>query len=202
MAMLLTMDNNQNSFYKILSSEIKIDLLDTDPYHEYKKMAEFFHGYDHLNQMLFTDLKIVLIDAFLEKVDKSTMAVGVESRVPLLENELTDFMLTIPSNLKLKKGIKKYILKKSLKGVLPDYVLNSPKKGFAVPYGMWLKGPLKKYSESVLFDNTIKKSRIFNNNALRAKFNKFHDDYNQHDAFILWKALNLSIWYNKYNINI
>ncbi|CAG0905860.1 unnamed protein product, partial [Darwinula stevensoni] len=90
-----------------------------------------------MTQHVKNDCKVVLQgdgDQFLEKVDKSTMANGVEVRVPFLDNDLASFALALPSELKVKNGVKKYLLKKALDGILPNEVLYGPKKGFGVPY--------------------------------------------------------------------
>ena len=202
MGKLLTTDTIQNSFYNLLSDDVKNALSNTDPYLEYKKLGKYFSRYDKVNQMLFTDLKIILTDTFFEKVDKSTMAMGVESRVPFLDNYLTDYILTLPSSLKVHGSEKKYILKKSLRGIVPDFVLDGPKKGFGVPYANWLRGPLKSYLKDALFENNLHHTGIVDMGLLKNKYNNFQNNYNQRDAYILWKVLHFSIWTSKYKVSM
>ena len=201
MGKFLTTDTNQNSFYNLISDDYKNAISTTDPYLEYKKLAQYFSKYDKVNQMLFTDLKLILANTFLEKVDKSTMAMGIESRVPFLDNRLTDYILSLPSSLKVRSNEKKYILKKSLRGVVPDFVLNSPKMGFGVPYANWLSGPLKGYLKDALFGNNLHQTGTFDMSLLKKKYDSFQQNHNQHDAYILWKTMNYSIWVSKYNVS-
>lgn len=202
MGKFLTTDTNHNSFYNLLSNDFKKDLSTTDPYLEYNKLAKYFSKYDKVNQMLFTDIKLILANTFLEKVDKSTMAMGIESRVPLLDNHLTNFVLSLPSSMKIRGNDKKYILKKALRGVVPNFVLDSPKMGFGVPYTNWLNGPLKRYLKDALFENNFINSGLFDKHLLKKKYDGFQHEPNQHDAYILWKAMNLSIWISKYEVSI
>jgi asparagine synthase (glutamine-hydrolysing) len=80
-----------------------------------------------------------LQDSILSKVDRATMMVGLEARSPFLDNDVVQFAQKIPSSLKLKRGVSKYILKKAMRGILPDSLLYKPKKGFGIPMTAWLK---------------------------------------------------------------
>jgi len=202
MGKLLTTDTNQNSFYNLLSDDFKNTISTTDPYLEYNKLAQYFSKYEKVNQMLFTDLKLILTNTFLEKVDKSTMAMGIESRVPFLDNHLTDYVLSLPSSLKVHGKEKKYILKKALRGIVPNFVLDSPKMGFGVPYAEWLRGPLKGYLKDALFESNLQNIGIIDMTLLKMKYDKFQQTPNQHDAYILWKAMNFSIWVSKYKVSL
>ena len=73
------------------------------------------------------------------------MANSIEVRVPFLDKDLTNFILTVPSNLKVKRNIPKYLIKKSLENIVPNKILYGKKKGFGVPYAYWLQTALKKY---------------------------------------------------------
>lgn len=83
--------------------------------------------------------KFYLQDGVLSKVDRASMLVGLEARSPFLDNNVVDFAMRLPSNLKYKNGISKYILKKAMNGLLPDNLLKRQKKGFGVPMTAWLK---------------------------------------------------------------
>src|SRR4029079_16340609 len=73
----------------------------------------------------------------LTKVDRMSMAHSLEARVPLLDHELVEFAATIPPELQLRHGTKKYLFKRALRGILPDAIIDRPKQGFAVPLGRW-----------------------------------------------------------------
>jgi len=83
--------------------------------------------------------RFYLQDGVLTKVDRATMMVGLEARAPFLDNNVVEFAQRLPSNLKYRKGTSKYLLKKAMKGILPDDLLYRPKKGFGIPLTSWLK---------------------------------------------------------------
>jgi asparagine synthase (glutamine-hydrolysing) len=82
-----------------------------------------------IDKLFIADTQIVLPDTFLEKVDKSTMAHSIEIRVPFLDTELTDYVMSLPAELKVKNGEKKYLLKQSLRGIVPDSILDGLRQG-------------------------------------------------------------------------
>jgi asparagine synthase (glutamine-hydrolysing) len=106
---------------------------------------------DKLDQALYTDINTYLPDDLLAKVDIASMAVSLEGRSPFLDHEFMEMSAKIPSGLKLKNlNTHKYILKKSLEGILPQEILNRPKMGFGVPISVWFKDDLKGYTQKML----------------------------------------------------
>jgi asparagine synthase (glutamine-hydrolysing) len=97
---------------------------------------------DPLSRAQYADLKIWLPGDILTKVDRTSMAVGLEAREPLLDHRLVEFAATLPPRLRLRGGQGKYLLKKALEGRLPDSILHRRKMGFVTPVGAWLRGPL------------------------------------------------------------
>jgi asparagine synthase (glutamine-hydrolysing) len=97
---------------------------------------------DALGRAQYADLKIWLPGDILTKVDRTSMAVSLEAREPLLDHRLVQFAATLPPQLRLKGGEGKYLLKKSLEGRLPDNILYRRKMGFVTPVSAWLRGPL------------------------------------------------------------
>ncbi len=107
-------------------------------------------GDDALNRMLCVDALTQLPDDLLLLTDKMTMATSLECRVPLLDHELVELAARIPSGVKVARGELKSLMKKALKGVLPEEILNRPKRGFGAPMGAWLKAELLPLVESLL----------------------------------------------------
>ena len=114
---------------------------------------------DFLFSMQTLDMKTYMVDDILTKVDRASMHNSLEVRVPLLDHEFAELTFRIPSDLKLKGKIKKYIFKKSLQDHLPKTVLSHKKQGFGVPLRLWFKEDLKEYvndhllnSNSLLYD--------------------------------------------------
>ena len=111
---------------------------DTDPYRYFKKYYDEAEGLEKLDRNLYVDCMTWLPDDILVKVDRATMHSGLESRSPYLDPVLAEYAASIPCGLKMKGTEMKYILKKALSSVLPEFVLNKKKSGFNAPVGAWI----------------------------------------------------------------
>jgi asparagine synthase (glutamine-hydrolysing) len=145
--------------------------------------------------MLYTDVMLEMQHTFLEKVDKSTMLNSVEARVPFLDNELSEFVLALPSDLKVKGGEKKYLLKKALRGIVPDEILDSPKRGFGVPIDTWLRSTLLDQLQSAL-DDGIRMGYLQADITKRILLE--HVEGRANHGYLLWKLMVLFIWLKRY----
>jgi asparagine synthase (glutamine-hydrolysing) len=105
-----------------------------------------------LNRMLYVDTKVWLPDDLLLKADKITMANALELRVPFLDHKLVEFAAALPTHLKIQGGKGKVLLRRAMRGVLPDAILDRPKKGFPTPTREWFRGPLYDFARDVLLD--------------------------------------------------
>src|SRR5690606_41716241 len=114
---------------------------------------------------------------------------------------LVTFALSLPSELKVKNGIKKYLLKKSMEGILPNEVLNGSKKGFGVPYKNWIKSPIKDFMLGVYNDSKLTKANLINFNELSQRVND-HCIGNKDWGISLWKMLNFCLWVEMYDIEL
>jgi asparagine synthase (glutamine-hydrolysing) len=103
-----------------------------------------------LNWMTYLDLNFRLPELLLMRVDKMSMGVSLEGRVPFLDHRLVEFALSIPSELKLKNGTLKHLLKKAVRGLIPDEVIDRPKQGFGVPIHEWFLQRLGAEAEQTL----------------------------------------------------
>jgi asparagine synthase (glutamine-hydrolysing) len=106
-------------------------------------------GADFAASMMRLDMLTYLPGDILTKVDRTSMAVSLEARVPLLDAGLVDFSLSLPGHLRASKMTGKYLFRQAIRGLVPDFVLDGPKKGFAVPLGPWFRGPLRHHVESL-----------------------------------------------------
>ncbi|NEV92728.1 asparagine synthase (glutamine-hydrolyzing) [Psychroflexus sp. YR1-1] len=198
-ALLLTMESKSSNPFLVLSSRIKEKVLDKDPFKKYQEVySQYPKEKNSVQALFYTDAQIILKDTFFEKVDKSVMANSMEVRVPFIDNNLTDFMLSVPSSLKTKNGEQKYILKKALRGIVPDEVLDGKKKGFGVPYAYWLKTSLADYFCKQI--QTKKVSNFIDSNEVLRLFT-LHKNGKGNYGFLLWKVLILAIWLNNNAIN-
>ncbi|MEK9613707.1 MAG: asparagine synthase C-terminal domain-containing protein, partial [Flavobacteriaceae bacterium] len=198
-ALLLTVETLKNSPLAVLGDNVLNKLEHTNPFLEYINESQRFNAQDLVQKMLLTDTQIILPSIFLEKVDKSTMGQSIEVRVPLLDNELTDFVIGLPSSYKVHKKEKKWLLRQALRGVVPNEILDAPKTGFGVPFENWLKKPLNSFMKEQLFSDTIRDKGFFNEKKLR-KIITQHEQGKINHGFLLWKLMNLSIWMQKYKV--
>jgi asparagine synthase (glutamine-hydrolysing) len=101
---------------------------------------------DFLSRMQLADLTGYLPDDLLTKVDRASMSVGLEVRVPLLDHRIVEFAWSLPVGMRVREGRGKWILRRLMQGQLPESVLQAPKRGFAVPLARWLHGPLREWA--------------------------------------------------------
>lgn len=121
------------------------------------------------------DLTHYLKDDLLVKVDRASMHYALESRVPLLDYRIVEFALNLHPKLKYNNGISKVLLKKVLYSYLPEQLFARPKRGFAVPLGAWMKGPLKPWVLDTLTESRIRERGIVNPTEVQSLLQKFYN---------------------------
>jgi asparagine synthase (glutamine-hydrolysing) len=148
-------------FISAFSRQDKRHLLGPDFYKRFEGYDDywFFRKYwredlDPYSRMQYLDLKTYLNDDILTKVDRASMAVSLEARVPLLDHELIETVLSLPVEIRNKDGKQKHLFRKAIKDYLPPEILNRGKRGFSIPLYEWLKDPPIKELEP-LFDNNF-----------------------------------------------
>ena len=117
---------------------------------------------DPLALIQYLDLKTYLVGDINTKVDRASMAHSLEVREPLMDHPLVEWLATLPSDLKIRSGESKFLLKKSMEGKLPNDIMHRPKMGFAVPLARWFRGPLRERVRSTLAGGTLADSGLFN----------------------------------------
>ncbi len=148
---------------------------------------------DLLNKILYLDFKTYLPDDLLVKVDRSTMANSMEVRVPLLDHRIIELMMSIPSKLKIKYFNRKILLKKIMKGLLPDFIFKKRKSGFSLPLNKWFKGELYNAVNDIIL-NPEQKIEWLNYTEIENLI-KLHRDGKVDYSRQIWNILVLSLWY-------
>lgn len=198
MALLLTMETLIDPPTAMLVDDARANLdRQADPFAAFRRNAGRFSAYGAVQQMLLTDLQLQLPSQFLPKVDRATMAYGLESRVPLLDDTLARFAVNLPAGFKVSRTQKKIALRDACRARLPDDILDGPKTGFGVPYGEWIRRPLHQFARDAILDPPFIERFGFNRERLERALNE-HRDRIRERGFLLWKLLNLSIWSSRY----
>jgi len=152
-----------------------------------------------LNQLLRTDLQLVLPNDMLTKVDWMSMAHGLEVRVPYLDHELVQYVTGLPSSFKVHRGMRKRILQDAFREILPKELYKRPKKGFEVPLLGWMRGQLFGTIENeLLHSNLIKEQGIFNSAGVESLKRRLQSRNPGDSPAQIWALLVFQKWWEKY----
>lgn len=143
---------------------------------------------DPLSRVQYLDMKTYLVGDILTKVDRASMAHGLEVRVPLLDHKLVEWISGLPVSFKLRGFEGKYLLKKALEPYLPHDILYRDKMGFSVPLASWLRGPLRQRVEDALMGPVLADTGIFNKVYLREMLDQHQAGLRDYSAS-LWALL-------------
>lgn len=143
------------------------------------------------------DFQTYLPDDILQKVDRASMHIGLESREPLLDHHLVEWAAKLPDDVKIRNGEKKWILKQIVHQYVPKDLMDRPKMGFAVPIENWLMGPLKHYIETYLEESYINKQGIFQVAYIEALKKQFFAGKRELGVR-LWYLVSFQIWYSEW----
>ncbi len=151
-----------------------------------------------LNRLLYMDMKTLMVDDILTKVDRAGMAVGLEVRTPLLDHRLVELAAQMPVSMKLNGPTGKHVLRQTLqKWTGPEYAQRH-KKGFDVPLHNWFRGPLRELSADLLINNNSASQTWLQPKAVHKIFND-HQTGRKNNGHLLWMLLNLEMWTRNQN---
>ncbi len=148
---------------------------------------------DLLSKELYVDIKTYLCDDILVKVDRASMAVGLEVRVPILDHEFMEFMAAVPPDLKLRGSQGKYLFKEAVRPILGPEVVDRPKMGFSVPLGGWFRGPLCEMIEDTLFAPDAFIRSVLDTGEVRRQWRAHQSGLGQMESMI-WAVFMLEQW--------
>lgn len=193
LANLMTSEMHGFDYLSLFQPHVKYFFQEERLVSTYSKYLAESNGNEPLSDLsAYIDKNIILPSCYLRKVDRATMAFGVESRVPFLDNDIAEYTSSLPMKLLLgPNNESKFLLRKAFEDILHNDVLQGSKKGFTVPISEWLSGPLYEYTA----EKFQKFNNVFSNKAsevLNAHKKKKYDY-----SYILWKLLVLAIWMEK-----
>ena len=187
-------DDLRDSLY---SEDFKKKIQGNDPLNWLLPYLNHPNGLGLLDRLLMTDTNTYLPNDLLVKVDIASMANSLEGRSPFLDHRLMEFVARLPSEYKMKRFIKKYILKKAIKGLVPEKNVHRRKMGFGVPAGEWFRSDLKELLfETVLSDKFFNRG-YFNSEAVRTMVYK-HINGQKDYALKIWALLMLELWHKRF----
>jgi len=187
-------DSERSSLY---SENFKKMLNNDDP-------ADWLRDYPNLpddmnltDRLMAIDIKTNLANDLLVKMDIASMANSLETRSPFLDHRLMEFFAKLPAEYKMKRLIKKYILKKAIKDLIPKENIHRGKMGFGIPVGEWFRNDLKCFLRENLLSKTSLDRGYFRSEAIKSMVEQ-HISKQKDYSFQLWTLLMLELWHQKF----
>jgi asparagine synthase (glutamine-hydrolysing) len=164
------------------------------PYEPWREKAALLKSGDRhwLSSIQSLDMSNYLPLDILTKVDRMSMAHSIETRVPFLDHRLVEFAATIPPEMNLQRGTTKAILKRAMRDILPEQIIDRPKQGFAVPLRYWFRGKLSSYARDLLLGERARRRGFFNARAIENLLARH--EHGQNLDLQLWTLISFELW--------
>jgi asparagine synthase (glutamine-hydrolysing) len=175
------------------AEEISDFLVQELPRSLYEETFDATADWPLLSRLMRVDQKTYLPDAMLTKVDRASMANGLEVRVPLLDHRVVEFTARLPEFMKYRHGTGKYLLKKLLAKYVPADLFERPKMGFGVPIDRWLRSDLREMLLDYLSSERLQREGRFNAGFVERKIREHLSGQTNHQ-YRLWSLLMWEMW--------
>jgi asparagine synthase (glutamine-hydrolysing) len=182
---------------ELYSGDLAAETREADPFAVFRSAYASCQSPDPMDRVMYVDVKTYLVDDILMKVDKMSMAVSLEARVPLLDHKLLEFAARVPSSLKLRRGVSKYLLRQALYRHVPQTIVDGPKHGFTAPIAEWLRGPLEPLAEGLLLDGRLEDRGLFRTATVRRLWQEHQQGRRDH-CHRIWSLVMLELWFRQF----
>ena len=170
--------------------------IERDPFRQVRWYGQRCDAADQVNREIYLDLRFMMTDSVLMKVDRMSMASALEIRVPLLDHVLVEFLAGLPGDWKLNKMTTKYIFRAALEGLLPKEIVHRGKQGYSLPVKHLLRGQLKEYLVERLHSSSLIRERMrldYIDTLIEE-----HCSMRQNHNHTLWALLNVAVWDDRF----
>ncbi len=150
-----------------------------------------------LDRMMLLDQQTYLADDLLAKLDRSSMAVSLEARVPLLDHRVVEFGWRLKANQKIREGKGKWLLRQVVYGLVKRDLVDRPKVGFSVPIGSWLRGPLRSWAEDILSSRSSEGGQFLDLAGTRPSWDRLKNGDDE-PALAVWAVLMFQAWQQRW----
>lgn len=174
----------------VVSGAVEPKTLLTD-HSQWAKLSDF------TQRMMYFDTVTYLPDDLLVKLDRASMGVSLEARLPLLDHRIVEFAWQVPITMKIRGSQGKWLLRQVLKRYIPENLVDRPKMGFAIPIDSWLRGPLRGWAEDLLAERRLNKEGFFNSEPIRQKWAE-HLSGKRDWSYLLWDVLMFQGWLSRH----
>lgn len=196
---LITSNDSYELYRKLVTQPCELNLLKNSP----PQLAletdkeNWLDCLSFIENMMYIDSRSYLPGDILTKVDRASMSVSLEARVPLLDHRIVEYAWSLPMSSKINAGDSKVILKNVLYNYLPKKLIERPKMGFSMPIRYWLRGPLKNWANDLLSDRSLAKHNLLDQAAVKKKWNQHLSA--KHDWHkVIWNVLMFQAWHAHY----
>ncbi len=178
---------------QIYSTDFRQEMATRDALEPFRLAYQRAQKTDPVNRILYVDLKTYLADDILVKVDRMSMAHGLEVRAPFLDHHLVEMIARLPGRVKVPGPATKPLLRSILNGRISHGAWDRPKHGFTAPIGQWLRAELRGYCEDLLFSPSSVGRDLFDRKGLRLLWED-HLALRENHEHELWMLLMLEVW--------